>query len=730
MTASMGGTRDGVILGTAAYMSPEQARGQTLDKRTDIWSFGCVLYEMLTGRTAFGGETLSDTIASVIEREPEWAALPAALPAVFAHSLRRCVRKNPRQRVHDVADVRLAMEDVSDAIVSVPSEQIAAPSLPVWQRPVTIAASVLAALVVGGGAVWTLSRPAPPRVARFPIPLAADQAFSDADRPLVVISPDGTQVVYVADGSLWLRPVDQLQAVEVRGTEEGGSGPFFSADGHSIGFHSDGQLKKVAVSGGATVTLAGAPRAPYGASWGVDDMILYGQPEGIMQVPGEGGTAELLIPVDDGKLMYGPQMLPGGEWVLLTLGAGQGAWDEAQIVAQSVTTGERTVLVDGGRDGRYLPTGHLVYLVDHVLFAVPFDVDSRQVSGGPVPLVEGVREADVGTDPARGGAQFSVSTNGSLAYVPGGAGRTAARELVWVSRNGDEELLAAPPRDYRYVSVSPDGRRAAVEIVSNGGTDVWVAELSRGTLTRITTDPGEDTNPLWSPDGQRLLFVSERSGQFQLLWKSADGTGDVEVLTSFEQDVFDVRPYSWTPDGTAVAVPPATPGTGADIGMVLADGTGEWEPLIQTPIPEYQPAISPNGRWLAYLSVGAGQSGVYVDRFPTLGNRQPVDGGRLPTWSPDGRELIYVRGGTPSMSMMRVTIEEADGNPASLRVGQPELILEHSYFDGARRSYDLAPDGERFLMIKSDPENEEAGADQINVVLNWAEELKARVPAP
>ena len=372
-------------MGTVAYMSPEQAKGKPVDKRADIWAFGAVLYEMLTGQKPFAGEDVSDTLASVLKTDPEWNAFPANTPARLRQLVQACLQKDPKQRVHDVAEVRLAMEGAfENVVVPMTPEEPAVARLQIWQRPAPAVIAALALIAIGSVAVWGLTRPAPPRVVRFPIPLAADQAFSFTTRVLVAVSPAGSHVVYTANNSLWLRPVDQLQAVRVPGSEDA-SGPFFSADGQSIGFWADGQLKKVSVSGGAPVTLADVPSNPSGASWGADDMILYGQPDGIMQVPGASGTPQLLIPVEEGEVIHGPQMLPGGDWVLLTVrAAGQTtSWNEAQIVAQSVTTNERTVLIRGGRDGRYVPTGHLVYGLNNVLFAVPFDAGSRQVTGGP-----------------------------------------------------------------------------------------------------------------------------------------------------------------------------------------------------------------------------------------------------------------------------------------------------------------------------------------------------------
>ena len=341
-------TQMGMVIGTAAYMAPEQASSKAVDKRADVWAFGVVLYEMLTGTRPFVGDDVSKTLAHVIAIDPDWSTLPKGLPPVLGTFLRGCLEKNPKQRVHDVADVRLAMDGAFETTVGASSEQVVAPPLAVWQKPVPLVLTVVVALVTGLS-VWSLTRPAPPSpglVTRFPIPLAADQTFTFPARPLVAISPDGSQVVYAANNSLWLRRVDQLQAIQVPGTEEEARGPFFSADGQSIGFWADGQLK-------VPVTLADVALNPSGPSWGADDMILYGQPEGIMQVSGASGTPQLLIPVEEGEV-HGPQMLPGGEWVLFTLAAGQASWDEAQIVVQSATTGERIVLIDGGQDGRYL----------------------------------------------------------------------------------------------------------------------------------------------------------------------------------------------------------------------------------------------------------------------------------------------------------------------------------------------------------------------------------------
>ena len=353
-TLTAAATQMGVIMGTAAYMSPEQARGKLVDKRADIWAFGAVVYEMLTGSRPFVGDDVSKTLAHVIAIAPDWSALPKGLPPVLGTFLRGCLEKDPSERVRDIGDVRLAMKGAFETTGRAPSEAVVEPTLQVWQRPVGVLSILLLAVLLAGLAVWNLTRPAPPRVARFSVPLSVDRTFDVVGRSLVAISPDGTHVAYAADDGLWLRPIAQLQAVQVPGTEAARI-PFFSGDGLSIGFWAGGQLKKVAVSGGPPVTLADVGTTPTAASWGADDVILYATDRrGIMQVPGAGGPPALLIPAEEGERFNGPQMLPGGAWVLMTVrAADQATWNEAQIVAQSVTTGERTLLVTGHVGGMF-----------------------------------------------------------------------------------------------------------------------------------------------------------------------------------------------------------------------------------------------------------------------------------------------------------------------------------------------------------------------------------------
>ncbi len=383
-------TMAGMILGTAAYMSPEQAKGRIVDRRSDVWAFGVVLYEMLTGKRAFGGEDISETLADVMRVEPAWETLPAELSPSLSTFLKRCLQKDPSQRLGDIHDMRLALEGAFETAVSQAVDSVVVPQPSVWRRPVSVALLTAVSISL---VMWALVRPVPQPpapVSRFSIPLAAEETFTGTGRLLVALSPNGRDIAYTANNALVLRPLDQLQGRPIPGTE-GARNPFFSPDGQQVGFYALGQLKRVSISGGAPFALAEAAN-PDGASWGEDDSILYGQgPQGIWRVPGAGGNPEQVIPVEDGEEVHGPQLLPGGEWVLFTWRPAGASWDQAQIVLQSLATGERIALVDGGHDARYAPTGHLVYGLNGVLLAVPFDLATREVTGGAVSLVQGVQ---------------------------------------------------------------------------------------------------------------------------------------------------------------------------------------------------------------------------------------------------------------------------------------------------------------------------------------------------
>ena len=593
----------------------------------------------------------------------------------------------------------------------------------IWQRPILAAIASLVLLAVGGVTVWSLTRPAPEppaQVARFVIPLAADQTFTNPGRRQVEISPDGDYVAYNADGGLWLRQIDQLQASAIPGAE-GGRPQFFSPDGQWLGFWAGGELKKLATSGGAPVTLCTAD-LPFGVSWGDDEMILYGQgPDGIWRVPGTGGTPEQVIAVEEGEQAHGPQTLPGDEWVLFTFLAGSAQWDQAQIVVQSLVTDERVVLIEGGRDARYLPTGHLVYALDGVLLAVPIDLGSRRVIGGPVPLLEDVAHAPNQT----GATHFSVADNGSLVYVPGGPGAIGTRTLVWVDREGREGPLGAPPRTYVQPRISPDGTRVVID-VRDQEQDLWIWDLTRETLTRFTFDLSQDWYPVWTPNGQRIAFSSFRTGGFpNMFWKAADGTGEAEPLAESPNVQF---PHGFSPDGTRLLFRETNPGTETDLVVLSMEGDRSTEPLLATEFNERNPELSPDGRWVAYESDASGLMEIYVRPFSDAGqgglSQISTSGGTQSLWAPNGQELFYRSAG----GLMVVPVE----TDPSFTAGNPQVVVEDLQYHrgGAGRTYDIVPDGQRFLFVKEGvgQASEGQSGPQLIFVENWFQELTERVP--
>ena len=457
-------------------------------------------------------------------------------------------------------------------------------------------------------------------------------------------------------------------------------------------------------------------------------MIVYGTDapgSPLMQISAAGGEPTPLFTPDDQRGSWYPQVLPDSDAVLFTLS--NPAPDAGELHLVMLDTGEHRTLVPNAAAGRVLDTGHLVFVRSGALWAVPFDRKRLDVAGNPVPIVEGVLVSSTGA------VQYALADDGSLVYVPGTSGSGGVR-LVWVDSSGTEEPLATPARDYSTLSLSPDGARAALGITDqSGNADVWVSELARGTLTRITTDEAFDGNPVWHPDGQRVAFASDRNGAWEVLLKSSDGSGTAERVVMMDEAVTDVVPYDWSPDGVTLFAQAVLPETRGDVGMVSSEGPDTWELLIASAEVEGGPTLSPNGRWLAYSSSETGSPEVYVQRFPELEGRRPVSvgGGYDPTWSADGRELIYVLAPTgPPEAVMRVTLEVDGGDPPSFIMGAPERLFDWRYRSGlgGYRHYDLSPDG-RFLMIV-DSADVEGRRVEIKVVLNWHQELLERVPIP
>ena len=646
-TLSMNATKQGVILGTAAYMSPEQARGETTDKRADIWGFGCVLFEMLTGSGTFDGRTVSDVLAGVLRADPDWNSLPPRLHPRIRLLLERCLEKEPKYRSHDVAEARAEIQKVLDDPGGVLAQSVADVSQAAPQSKLPWVAALVLGALISGLAVWNLRptpQPDPRPVMRFDYDLPDGRQFRRINRPAVAISPDGSQILYNGTGGFYLRSLDELEDRLIPGSEETDSSLSFSPDGESILYVSpiNGQVRRIAVSGGAPVTISDMQIPGYGASWGSVDNVLFGQTQGIMQVPASGGTPELVIEADSALALAVPQLLPGGNAVLFTeLGA-----DRGQIAVHSFDSGERKVLLEG-EGARYVSTGHLVYLLDSVLLAVPFDLDALEVAGGPVSMVE-----DVQGNPA----QFDISDTGSLVYILATAGSGGRRTLTWVDRNGQEEPLAAEARAYFDPRISPDGTKVALAIDDSGNLDVWIWDLVRENLIRLTFEEAEDRYPLWSPDGEEIFFYSQREGSFGVHSKAADGTGEVELVGSEPGRI--LVPWSWSADGNTLLLTEfsLTGTTNFDIGALSMEGDRPWTSLLAEDYLEGLPVISPSGNWMAYNSDESGQSQVYVRPFPEIdtGRWQPsTSGGQEPAWSPNLSELFYRNGD----QMMVVDVE-------------------------------------------------------------------------
>ena len=719
-------TQMGMVIGTAAYMAPEQARGRVVDKRADIFAFGVVLYEMLTGQRPFQGEDVSLTLAAVMTFDPDLDRLPETLTPTLKTYLTRCLAKDPKQRVHDIADVRLALEGAFDTAADASTGAVAAPRGRTWRQVTQAVAIGLAIAVLSGLGVWFVLRvDAPPAnpVVRFAMPLADGQAFTGTGRPIVAISPRGDYIAFTANNGLWLRRLNEAAATLVPGSIPARN-PFFSDDGQWLAFYQEpGQLKRVAVTGGASVTVGPADN-PWGASWGADDTILYGQRDGIWRVPGTGGTPVHIVSLEEGAAAHGPQLLPGGEWVLFTLRPnGVALWNQAQIVAQSLSTNERRILLHGGRDARYLATGHLVYGLNGALMAVPFDSDTMTVTPGPVSLVEGLAEAD-----STGAAQFSVSRSGSLVYARAEAAGGGQRSVVWVDSEGREEpLTGLPADDYQSIDLSPDGTRLALEIGEGANSNIWTYTLADRTLNPVTTDPALDQVPLWMPDGRRLVFASLRLGDWGLYRQNADGTGDAELLFSdFSEGLADVASDAWTPQADTLVFVTRRMGANALWVLSMEDRVATELPL-ETEFNETRAALSPEGDWIAYESNRSGQQEIYVERFPDLGDRRIIStgGGQQPIWSPDGEELFYLDLPARRLMVVQVTTERG------FDFTTPEVRFEGRFLDlRSAPGYDVAPDGQGFVMIKLGADSAGSGAPQLDVVLNWVEELKERVPVP
>jgi serine/threonine-protein kinase len=698
-------TAHGVVMGTAPYMSPEQARGAQVDRRSDVWAFGCVLYEMLSGRLAFDGGSHSDIIAAILEREPDWSALPPGTPAAVRRLLRRCLQKDVRRRFRDISDARLELEDLAlDHHGDDVHPPVAAPApRAAWIRA--------AALLVFGAALGGLAAVAWSRAPRgasgsevkFSITLPDDERLAATALSAVAMAPDGRSVVYAAGRGattqLLLRTLDAATASPLQGTF-GAISPFFSPDGEWVAFFAEGKLKKIPIRGGPAAIVCDAADG-LGGSWSTDGTIVFAPGTGaaLQRVSADGGTPVRATELDVTRGEFShrwPEFLPDGDTILFTVGT-VGEWDEAEIVAQSLSSGKRTAVLKGGTTPKFISPGQLAYAHDGDVWVAAFDPRRLVSSGTPARALEGVATT------VDGAAQFAVSRTGETAYQP--AVSASARRLIVVDGR-DQTPLAAPAHAYVTPRLSPDGRRVLLG-VADSAEHVWSYDLSAGTIMQLTFEAANRA-PIWFPDGRRIAFASNRNGALNLFAAPAAAEGLAERLTT--SDSLQV-PGSWSPDGELLVFMEQHPSTGRDIWLLRRDGTRT--ALVATPADESAPRFSPDGRWIAYVSNESGQAEVYVRSTAVSAGARKVSagGGAEPVWRRDGGALYYRSDGR----LLAVPMS-AGAMPAGASRAVFDGHSEPGTFDAA--GYDAMTGVDRFLMI--DSVSAGSAPSELRIILNWA----------
>jgi protein kinase-like protein/WD40 repeat protein len=708
-TVTMDRTGTGVILGTVPYMSPEQTRGQNVDKRADIWAFGCVLFEMVTGKRAFDGATVSDTIARILERDVDWSALPADTPASVRRVLTRTLTKDLPRRVRDIGDVRLDLDEPS-----APPSPTVADTTRASRSWRLVAAGLVAVLLIGAVVGELVSQqyfkpetPAQP-VARLTIPLGPDESFARA----IAVSPDGAYVAYQAgppgNARTYLRSLADASARIVGETPTGGPS-FFSPDSQWLGVFDSGKLKKISVHGGAATLLAEAP-APRGGTWAQNGSIVFSPAArtGLLWLPPTGGPPQVLTTPDErrGETSHRqPRFLPDAKIVIFT--AEGDTYAQRSLAAVSLETRQATMLSQGETlQVQYLPTGHLAYLEGNKIVVVPFDVRSLKTTGPTITVLEGV-----------GG--FGISSTGMLVYGAADATATAANasSLVWVARDGTETRLPLPPQRYDHPRVSPDDRRIVFNMLNGTDRSLWVYDTARDATSRFTLESSNNW-PVWSTDGTRILYASNRPGtQWDIFAKHADGSGTEEKIFG--------RPWTQiprvvSPDGKRLVYTETDPNRGDTLWTMSLNDPADTRPLLDKTPGEETPTFSPDGRWIAYVTPESGRREVYVRSAAGMTGKWQITsgGGSEPVWSPAGRELFYRVGN----KMMAVDVESS----RSFRFGKPHVLFEGSYIFATTegQEYDVSHDARRFLMLK--PQEDVHRVVPLNVIVNWFEDLKRR----
>ncbi len=712
-------TQQGVVVGTFQYMSPEQIEGKEADARSDIFALGAVLYEMATGKRAFEGNSQISVASAVLEKEPEpISAVQPLSPVALEHVVKVCLAKDPEERWQSAADVARELRWIgqqSSQMQTSPAARLRFPRRTAAFLMLVAVVALAAGALLSWQALRNRSRAAAQPTVRFTLEAPLQQAAVDLDWRVVEFSPDGSRLAMVSgenDNSyIYLRRMAELEAARLENTQ-GAFNPFFSPDGKWIAYTVGRTLKRISVDGGAPQPVCDAEWG--GGTWLNDDTIVYtpAYVTGLWQVSASGGTPRMLTAPDKSKGELGhwwPQVLPNQQSILFTIFHIPA--DRSRMAVLSLETGKVKAVLEGGMSARYVSSGHLLFARSGTLMAVPFDLQRLEVTGAAVPVLDGVAE-----EPTNGLAQYSVSSQGALAYLS--ASFQPKSKVVWVDRKGGAKPLSATEREYRAdPRLSPDGRRLAVS-ATEGNRDLWVHDMERGTWTRLTQWGGGDFSPAWTADGRQLVFISERP-LFELHRKAADGSGTEETLGS---GLYDRHPTGISPDGKLLAFLESHTETAGDISLLPLDGKGQAQPFLKTAFDEGGAVFSPDGRYVAYHSKESGRSEVYVTRYPGAQGRWQisVDGGYGPLWSANGHELFYRNGD----KMMAVAVSAG----SDFSAGRPYTVFEGRFEVDFpwNRGYDVTRDGQRFVMVRRE---ESSAPVRVHVVLNWLDELKTRVPA-
>ena len=737
-TMSALATHAGVILGTASYMSPEQARGYAADHRSDIFSFGVVLYEMLSGRQPFPGETISDVLASVLARDADLSVLPPGLAPRLADLIKRCLEKNPKRRWQAIGDIRYEIESLlaNPSVGPVTAPPVAQSAQPLWRRAIPFAATALIAAGMAGATIW-LARPSPqPRpapVSRFSVQVPSGQTIIPFGPGTIALSPDGLQLCYVANRQIFIRPMAALEARLIFENEQRGAvaNLVFSPDGRSIAFYHAGAIKRMSVNGGAPVTVGTYEATPQGLTWS-GDALLFTIGSSIMRVPAAGGKSETVIELANGELAIRPELLPDGQTILFTVASGSGPeiWESAKVVAQRPGESTRTTILEEGTDGRYVKTGetgesgHIVYAQRGVLFAVPFDPVRLKVRGTAVAVAEGVRRGTGLVSP--GTSHVSVSSNGTLAYLPGPVSPSVLSRLTLASfdRSGGEQILKVPPGPYSEPRMSPDGRYMAFGSDDGRDVSIWVYDLKVGGSPRRLTFGGRDRYTVWSADSRRVTFQSDRDGDPSIYWQPADGSGAAERLTIPKKGRAHI-PQSWSPDGRILLFDDSDGTEFTLMALSLHDRSA-------TPFGGVRSGtttggvFSPDGRWVAYSMRIVGRDAlttVFVQPYPATGAlfqvSKSTEDGHHQAWATDGKELFYTPGPGATLIGVPVTTKPAFAMAEPMTLPRPFTNAPPQ----AQRTFDTISQGKFLALTGTARTDSGAGQTQIQIVLNWFEEL-------